>query len=55
MGTQAQVIDVQEYRNTEDCAYNDELIEAIESEIARTRASLSRLSESDVQDDILLM
>ena len=55
MGTQAQVNDVQEYRNTEDCSYNDELIEAIENEIAKTRADLSRLSDSQAEDDILLM
>lgn len=55
MGIHVQVNDVQEYRNTEDCSYNDELIEAIENDIAITRAHLSRMADAEAEDDILLM
>lgn len=36
-------------------AENDALIEAIENDIASTRAQLHRLSETDDEDDILFM
>ncbi len=41
--------------NDDVVAENDILIAAIEADIANTKALLTRLSNSDEQDDILLM
>jgi len=41
--------------NDDVVAFNDAEIEAIEAEIAKTKADLHRLTETEEQDDILLM